>query len=848
MAGLFSVFSKRKEDRKAKAKALLKEKYSYFQELLKANNEVLSLMAEITDKLSGEYIFDNHFIRTTVDKTSEGVLKIIENLNCLSNNKYQGLFEKYRGIKEKIEKALHQKIEIPVTDYTIPLEALSRDSVVIAGGKMAHLAEIKNILKVPAPEGFVITSYAFIKVIEHNNLKEQILKLIEHIDINNLEELERSSHKIRELIVNLELPQDLVEAIEKSYEELCRKIGFRCRVSVRSSAIYEDSVFSFAGQYSSFLNVREDMILQKYKEVMASLFNPRAVFYYKTKGFSDADMVMAVGVLQMIDAKAGGVMYTKDPNNPESGNLIINSVRGLGKLVVDGSVSPDIFFVRRENLSIAEIRMGRQDKILVCRQEGDLDEVCISEAHSEQYLEEHVILNLAKIGLEIEDFYKVPQDIEWVVDGDGKIFIVQTRPLRIFEKFDDSKVLLPTRLSNYTIILDRGLTACRGVGFGKAFILRHDDELDKFPEGHVLIAKHTNPKYVVVMKKATAIVTDVGSPTGHMASIAREYRVPTILNAEVATKLIKHGQEITVDATNCIIYEGKVGELLDVVDSSRDSFRETLVFKTLENVSKFIVPLNLVDPLQPNFRIESCETYHDITRYCHEMVMHEMFTMWENYDTEIHAIPLVAKIPISVLILDIEGGLRENAKKAHCEDIESIPFKAILEGMTKMRWPDPPPIDTGGLLGMIANTATTPESQLLETGKKSFCVITKNYMNFSIRLGYHFSMIEAYASENINDNYIKFFFKGGGAALDRRLRRVRLIKTILERLAFRVKVTDDVIDAILTKYPLETIRLKLEILGKLTAYTKQLDMTLFNDAVTEMFTEEFIRQHIPKEL
>lgn len=847
MAGFFSMFSKRKAERSMKAKMLLKEKYEYFQNLLKANNEVLSLMAEMTDKLMGEYVFDNHFIKTTVDKTSECVLKIIDNLNYLTGNKYLKLLDKYSQIKEKIEKALYQKIEIPKSDYTIPLELLSKDSVLIAGGKMANLAEIKNTLKVPAPEGFVITSYAFLKVIEYNNLRDEILKIIENIDINKLEELEKSSRKIKEIISNLKLPEELISSIYNSYEELCKKVGHRCKVSVRSSAIYEDSFFSFAGQYSSFLNVTEDKILQKYMEVMASLFNPRAVFYYKTKGFSDSDMVMAVGVLPMINAIAGGVMYTKDPNNPESGNCIINSVKGLGKLVVDGSVSPDIFYVRKDNFSIAEKKRGNQDKVLICKDEGDIEELCIAVENYEPSIEDEIVIKLAKIGKEIEDYYKSPQDIEWVVDKEGNIFIVQTRQLRVFEKIEDQKVLLPTRLPNYTIILDRGFTACKGIGYGKAFILKSDDELDNFPEGHVLIAKHTNPKYVVVMKKATAIITDVGSPTGHMASIAREYRIPTILNAEVATKSIKHGQEITVDATNCIVYEGKVNELLDAVDLSKDSFRETLTFKILDNVSKFIVPLNLIDPNQSNFNIENCETYHDITRYCHEMVMYEMFTMWESYDSEIHAIPLIAKIPISVLILDIEGGIKDNPKKAKCEDIESIPFKAILEGMTSMRWPDPPPVDTGGILGMIANTATIPEEQLLETGKKSFCVITKNYMNFSIRLGYHFSMIEAYVGENINDNYIKFFFKGGGAAFDRRLRRVKLITEILKKMAFRIKVTDDVIDAILTKYPLETIKKKLEILGKLTAYTKQLDMTLFNDAVAEMFTEDFIKQHIPKD-
>ena len=117
-------------------------------------------------------------------------------------------------------------------------------------------------------------------------------------------------------------------------------------------------------------------------------------------------------------------------------------------------------------------------------------------------------------------------------------------------------------------------------------------------------------------------------------------------------------------------------------------------------------------------------------------------------------------------------------------------------------------------------------------------------MNFSIRLGYHFSMVEAYAGENMNDNYIKFFFKGGGAASDRRLRRVRLIKEILKTLGFRVTVKEDVIDAMLTKYKLPTMESTLEVMGKLTAYTKQLDMVMYNDAITDWYIEEFIQQHI----
>jgi len=847
MGSIFSIFSKKRKEKQEEMKALLREKYFLFQELLNTNNEVLTLMAELSEKLSGEYLFDIQFIKSNVEKTSEGVLKIIKLLNSLADNKYHGLYEIYEKIKEKIENTISHKIEIPVTDFTLPLESLSKDMVTVAGGKMANLAEIKKSLNIPTPEGFVITSYAYLKFLEFNDLKNKINDLIEKININKFDELESTCQKIKELIINSPLPEEIELSIKSSYEKLCNKINKKCNVSVRSSAIHEDSYFSFAGQYSSFLNVPENEIIQKYKEVIASLFNPRAVFYYKTKGFSEKEMVMAVGVLPMIDAYAGGVMYTKDPNNPESGNLLINSVKGLGKLVVDGEVTPDNFSINRDKLYISEKFLGKQNKILICKTNGDIDVIPLSEEISEFSLSDEQVIELAKMGMTIENYYENPQDIEWAIDKNGKIFILQTRLLRVLETSLEYKAPLPTRLSGYTVILDNGSIACRGVGYGKAFLLKDEEDIANFPEGYILVAKHTDPSYVLIMNKASAIIIDSGCQTEHVSSIAREYRVPMIINTENATKIIKPEQEITVDAYNCVVYEGKVKELLEISKKSKKDIEETQIYRILQNVSKLIISLNLVDPTSENFKIENCQTFHDITRYCHEMVMYEMFTLWDKYDSEIHAVPLIAGIPIGVLVLDICDGLKENIKKATLDDIFSIPFKAILKGMTSMKWPDPPPIDTKGFLGMIANTATIPEEQLRETGKKSFCIVTKNYMNFSIRLGYHFSLIEAYAGDKINDNYIKFFFKGGGAAIDRRLRRVKLITEILKKLGFKVVVKEDVIDAIITKYPSLKIEKNLEVLGKLTAYTKQLDMVLFNDSVAEMFTEDFIRQHIPKE-
>jgi pyruvate,water dikinase len=332
-----------------------------------------------------------------------------------------------------------------------------------------------------------------------------------------------------------------------------------------------------------------------------------------------------------------------------------------------------------------------------------------------------------------------------------------------------------------------------------------------------------------------------------MASLAREFAVPALLDTEVATDILTNDQEITVDAINCNIYEGRVNELIEFSEKRKEPFKDTQLFKTLERVLKWVVPLNLVDPEDENFKPHFCKTFHDITRFCHEIAMYEMFKTTDIPTGEVgESVRFVAGIPVEIHIIDLGGGIEGKPKYLNPEHIRSAPFNAFFKGLTSVKWPEPPPIDVSGFLGMVAHTASIPEEEIYRIGEHSFSFISSEYMNFSIRLGYHLSVVEAFAGESINDNYIKFFFKGGGAVVDRRMRRVRLISEILKRMDFRVKVIEDVIDAMITKYKKPVIEKKLEILGKFTPYTKQLDMVMYDDAITDFYIEEFVRQHISK--
>ena len=161
-----------------------------------------------------------------------------------------------------------------------------------------------------------------------------------------------------------------------------------------------------------------------------------------------------------------------------------------------------------------------------------------------------------------------------------------------------------------------------------------------------------------------------------------------------------------------------------------------------------------------------------------------------------------------------------------------------------MNWPKPRTVDVKGFTSMESHTASIPEGELYRVGDRSFSFITGEYMNFSIRLGYHLSTVESYIGESINDNYIRFFFKGGGAGSERRFRRVRLVSEILKKLDFNIKVVEDIIDASITKYKKSAIEKRLEVLGKLTAYTKQLDMVMYNNAITDMYIEDFVNAYM----
>ncbi len=399
----------------------------------------------------------------------------------------------------------------------------------------------------------------------------------------------------------------------------------------------------------------------------------------------------------------------------------------------------------------------------------------------------------------------------------------------------------------HKIIIDKGKVASKGIGLGKAFILNSEDDLKIFPAGAVLVTKYSSSNFSPIIKNASAVVTDVGAITVHLAAVARESGVPMIVNTENATEIIKDGMEITVDAINGIIYDGEIHELEKIKVEQKSDKLATDFEKELKLLWKNIMPLNLPNPKDKDFCVENCRTLHDIARYAHQRVMEEIFGITDGFPSGIEAVKLTGIVPLVIYLIDLGDGLPEQAslKKITRQDILSIPLSAFINGLASIKWPEPRIPDISGIMGMIAHTASMSEAEMSSMSEKSFAFISKDYMNFSINLGYHLSVIEALTGDNIIDNYIRFYFKGGGADFQRRLRRVKLISRVLKKLDFNVYAREDIINAILTKDNKESLLNKLLVIGKLTAYTKQLDAAMYDETSTERHFEEFIKDYFP---
>lgn len=455
--------------------------------------------------------------------------------------------------------------------FILWFDELGKDEVSLVGGKSASLGEMTQKTKVPVPYGFATTAAAYRHFIKEAKLDAKIADVMkELVDSNDTKTLQKVGKTLRTLVTDAKMPKDLHDDIVAAYKQLAKKTGdARPYVAIRSSATAEDLPdASFAGQQESYLNVSGgDQVAEKVKECYASLFTDRAIFYRVQKGFDHMAVALSAAVQMMVYSNAAGVMFTLNVSNGDESKILIEAAYGLGEFVVQGTVTPDEYYVNKSDLKIVNKNVPEKTRQLIRKSNGGTYEATVpAELRKKQVLTDEQITELAKYALAIEKHYGRHMDIEWGLDErNNKLWILQARPETVWslKKTPTSVETKPSAPTERKVIV-KGLSASPGMAAGKAHIIMSVTDINQFQQGEILVTEMTAPDWVPAMRKAKAIVTNSGGTTCHAAIVSRELGIPCIVGTASkgtpGTQVIANMLEVTVDAANGIVYEGILEE------------------------------------------------------------------------------------------------------------------------------------------------------------------------------------------------------------------------------------------------------------------------------------------------
>lgn len=460
--------------------------------------------------------------------------------------------------------------------YIKPFSAINIGDVAIVGGKNASLGEMRNHLAargIPVPDGFATTSFAFEDFLTQNHLHQPLSDLMQQLDRRQYSNLREIGEKARQLILHGYFTKHFEEELLQYYQQLGG--GQPIAVAVRSSATAEDlPQASFAGQHESYLNIQgNEAVLTAVKQCFASLYTNRAIKYREDNGFAHEKVALSVGVQVMVrsDLAAAGVAFTLEPESGFRDIIHISGVWGLGENIVQGTVTPDEFFVFKPTLAtnkqaIIQKKLGEKALMMIYSKESGLSQSTENiptpaEKQASFVLSDQEVLQLAKWCQIIESHYQKAMDIEWAKDGISQsLFILQARPETVHSRQTRSE-LTSYSLTEKGTVLTSGNAVGSKAATGIARILHSTADAHKVQQGEIVVTEITSPDWDPILKQAGAIITNKGGRTSHASIVARELGVPAIVGCGDATEKIRDGATITVsccEGRTGFVYDGKL--------------------------------------------------------------------------------------------------------------------------------------------------------------------------------------------------------------------------------------------------------------------------------------------------
>ncbi len=826
----------------------VKALFNNFRKILQLNTLVFEQISAMDRALGGEYIFDRTFLENSVRTIASHVHHVTYNLNALTNNGYVPLYDRYQEIRVILDDILAGNTIALSCPPVLPLESLSWELEPLVGIDLVCLAELRHHPGIKARDGLVVSSDAVRAILNKTTSaapSETILSFeLVTGSLSNFLQPMLKEHRSPLLSISAtrlngqpDDPRDLGEFLLKE-DDLDSLVMLAEDTLPLEQATGSPSPSSPSPQESITRDTEktslEDLFLKGIIRIIEIVAERCHTLY------PDTEPNFALFLRTASNALARGTITTRATIKTATPMLTATSWLPGHRQEMDIHHLRRIFpfdFVS-STLAPKSIKQTFPDGLQATHhppQQGHFRRGSATILPQE-------IQALAETAMTLERIMGVPVIMHWEYLENDK-FVV-TRLFPFLEKPVEPTPLELEQEQENSIVLGRGGQVIQsGVAAGTVFHVTQDTNLNDFPVGGVAVAPIATPQLTPILHRASAILTEHGNPIGHLATVARELSLPALFGVPGILEQLPNGTEVTVDAGHCCVYKGVLNHLLQQGNSDNGFSPIDPEYRILRRLLRFISPLKLVNPDDPNFSAENCRSFHDIIHFCHEMAVDELAHFQERRPglSGIRTTRLHLPAQMDINLLDIGGGLPDGSvQQPGPADVLSEPFAIFLDGLLHPQATGEE-LPTLGLRDIISSIPRTSRLSSVspEMSGNNLAIISQEYMNLSLRLGYHFSVIDAHLASDRHRNYIYFRFIGGLADQTRRARRALFISDVLGAMDFKVFWKGDLVVGRMKFEEKDVLRSALFVLGALTTYSRQRDTSLYSDELSQELFDKF---------
>lgn len=792
-------------------------RYHRYKLILNAWGKLQELMTEMELAICCQHPFGMQTVRALCTRVTTQVYQCMRQLEELAPGRYPDLEERFAAIQSTVSTIVYGRSTVQDGPAVLPLghDDLTHDD--LGDPTMTRLGQLKALLGRAVPEGFIITASACQRTMHHNGLQEEVSRRVQASGGIRPDNIGTLSASVRALIEASTPPDEVtasilqgVAALRATMQGRNMQLLFRGRVWPQGTAD-DTGGMTLWGPAISLHDADNETILAAFRATLALKYSPQGTAYRRNRGLRDAGTCVCIGCFVVEAPVAGGVAYTGNPLQARDTSIHVYAGHGLPESVEDGAEAVDAYHVAR----------GPKRSIRLRSLADPATPVLTDEAA-------RAVVSLA---LSVEEHFGCQQEIDWILEPDGTVLLLNTRPLPL-APYLDAEERPGVEACPPGILACGGITASPGVTAGPVHVVRTEEDARTFPDGGVLVVDQPLAQWGMLMDRAVAVVAEHGHVACQLAATAREFGKPALLGVEGAMLALAGEAMVTVCGDIGVVYPERVEDMLEHAPPPRNFMPGSPVLQALEAAAHHILPLTL-DPDGPDFKARNCHTFHDIGRFCHEQTVSEMFSFGSQQK---YAQDRVKQLKCDVVkqfwVVNLDDGFTGPVKGpvVHTSQIASLPMQVLWQGMNAYPWEGPPRVDAKGFMSVLfeatANPHLDPAAQSAFFTEKNYFMVSRNYVSLHSRFGFHFVAVEALMSARTQENYIVFQLRGGAANIERRILRVRFVAELLQEFGFIPSIRRDALSARLEGVDMADMERHLLVAGHLTIHTRQLDMVM----------------------